>query len=406
MINVGVESATALESAAGDGLVDADGAFEKGSKWSKLSVPTPFEYPLYVSRPVLPPLSAYTESVRDIFDSGILTNMGRFHQELEAGIAARIAVGHVSLWNNGTTALIGALSQLDLAGEVIVTPFTFPATVHAIALLGLTPVFADVDPIDMTLSPSSVSDRITAKTSCIVGTHIYGNSCDTSALHDIATDNSLRVVYDGAHSFGRHQPVFTDVAGALGDVTMLSFHATKLFHTVEGGALITPDRELDRRFRVARNFGIRAEDEVEGVGLNGKISELHAAMGVHVLEMLDLEIDRRAGFAGEYVGRLKDVPGLRIVAGEGPSRQYFVIRIDAELFGSSRDELHASLRTLNIVSRRYFHPLCSDIDLYSTLPSARNLPHAVSASQECLVLPLHGSMGSDAVQRVCDAIDW
>lgn len=371
-----------------------------------LRVPQPFESPLYISPPLLPDREEYFSSLKEIFSSRTLTNMGQFHKKLESGIAARIGFGHVSLWNNGTIALIGALSQLELKGEVIVTPYTFPATVHAIALLGLTPVFADIDPWDMTLSAASVSDRITRKTSGILGTHIYGQPCDTASLHQIGKDNSLRIIYDGAHSFGRHQPIFSDEPGALGDVTMLSFHATKLFHSVEGGALITEDLDLDKRFRLARNFGIKAEDDVEGVGLNGKMSELHAAMGVHVLDKIDAEIEKRALLADEYISRLTGINGIRIVAGQGPSRQYFVIRIDAKAFGSSRNELHLSLREMNIMSRRYFYPLCSDIDVYAHLPSAKNLPNAKQAAEECLVLPLNGIMDSNAVGRVCETIMW
>jgi dTDP-4-amino-4,6-dideoxygalactose transaminase len=368
--------------------------------------PEPLEAPLYVSRPLLPPLEEYVSDLEEIWASHTLTNMGPFHARLESALNERVGLGHLSLWNNGTTALLAALAALDLSGEVIVTPFTFPATVHAIATLGLIPVFADIDPETMTLAPEQVVKKITPATSAIVGTHIYGTFCDTRALAAIAREHSLRVVYDGAHSFGRHAPVFPDGAESLGDITMLSFHATKLFHAVEGGALITQDPAIHDRLTSIRNFGIRSEDVVDGVGMNGKMSEMHAAMGLRVLSRLDEEIDRRARLAELYAKRLAAHDGLSVAAGTGASAQYFVLRVDESRFGSSRDALHEDLRELNIISRRYFYPLCSDIAPYSAHPSAGDLPAATHAASECLALPFHGAMDEDLVTTICDAIDW
>lgn len=360
---------------------------------------------LYVTRPVLPELAAFTASLVPVWQSAILTNGGRLHSQLEDAIAGRLAFGHVSLWNNGTNALLGALLALDLRGEVIVTPFTFPATVHAIAMLGLRPVFADIEPDTMTIAPASIADRITPATTAIVGTHLYGISCDTAAIGELARQHDLRVIYDGAHSFGRATPIFDDTPDALGDVTMLSFHATKLFHTVEGGALVTRDPELDRRFRLARNFGIQSETEEEGLGLNGKMSELHAAMGLQVLGLLGEELERRAAIADIYARRFAGIAGLDIASGLGASKQYFVIRISPE-FGSTRDELHEMLRSANVFSRRYFFPLVSDMSPYSQLPSAADLPVAKTVAQECLVLPLHGSMTAAQAEIVADLVAW
>lgn len=367
--------------------------------------PEPLSVPLFVSRPNLPPFSDYTAMLRELWDSAILTNGGAFHEQLEAALVARLGSGRVSLWNNGTTALIGALSAMDLKGEVIVTPFTFPATVHAIALLGLAPVFADIDPDTMTIAPTSIAERSSSRTSAIVGTHVYGISCDTAAIGELARGLSARVIYDGAHSFGRPTPIFPDAPDALGDVTMLSFHATKLFHTVEGGALITQDAELDRRFRLARNFGIKSETETEGIGLNGKMSELHAAMGLCLLATLDTELARRAELAATYARRLAGIAGLTIAAGLDAPKQYFVIRV-SEAFGSTRDQLFLTLREMNVHSRRYFFPLVSDFGPYSKLPSARHLPNARRAAQECLALPFYGSMTTEQVELICDAIEW
>lgn len=368
--------------------------------------PIPLDSPLYVSRPVLPPLEEFIPDLEEIWASHTLTNMGPFHARLEAALSERVGFGHLSLWNNGTTALLAALAALDLTGEVIVTPFTFPATVHAITALGLAPVFADIDPDTMTLCPERVAEKITPSTTAIVATHIYGTFCDTEKLAELARAHALRIVYDGAHSFGRHTPIFPDGAASIGDVTMLSFHATKLFHSVEGGALITDDPTLDDRLRSIRNFGIRSEDVVDGVGLNGKMSEIHAAMGLRVLSRLDDEIDRRAGLGKRYAERLGGLDGLSVVAGTGPSVQYFVVRIDRQGFGKTRDELHGELRKLNIVSRRYFYPLCSDIPPNSSHPSAAVLPVAARAASECLALPLHGGMDEELVDRICDAIIW
>lgn len=370
------------------------------------SRPTPLDQPLYVSRPVLPPLAEYVADLEQIWASGTLTNMGPFHQRLQAAVGHRVGVGDVTLWNNGTTALIAALAALELRGEVLVTPFTFPATVQAIAALGLVPVFADVDPRTGTLSPTAAAERLTDATSAIVATHVYGTSCDTEALGRLARRHGLKVVYDGAHSFARRTPVFPAGAGSLGDVTMLSFHATKLFHTVEGGALVTADPDLHERLTHYRNFGIRSEDVVAGTGLNGKMSELHAAMGLRVLDRLDDEIDRRSALAQRYVQGLRDVPGVSVVAGHGASVQYLVVRVDPGAAGVDRDGLHRSLRELNVVSRRYFHPLCSDIAPFYDHPSAEHLPVARRFSAECLALPLHGGMDDEVVDRICAAIAW
>jgi dTDP-4-amino-4,6-dideoxygalactose transaminase len=368
--------------------------------------PLRFEKPVYVSAPILPPLDDFVGDLRQIWASRLLTNLGPFHDCLERALNERIGLGHLSLWNNGTTALLAGLAALDLHGEVIVTPFTFPATVHAIAMLGLIPVFADIDAATLTLSPQRVLEALTSSTTAIVGTHLYGTFCDTAALAVIARQHRLRVVYDGAHSFGRHMPIFPDGPQSLGDLTMLSFHATKLFHTVEGGALIAGDQTIHDRLRRMRNFGICSEDVVEGIGLNGKMSEMHAAVGLRVLTLLDAEINRRAELGELYAKRLAPLQGVSVVAGTGSSAQYFVLRVDEADFGSSRDELHHTLTGLNIISRRYFFPLCSNIAPYSSHPSARNLPIANRAASQCLALPFHSGLDDDMAGRVCDAIEW
>jgi dTDP-4-amino-4,6-dideoxygalactose transaminase len=360
--------------------------------------------PVYVTRPVMPPLEQYTALLEQIWRSGTLTNLGPLHELLEERVRERIGRGHVSIWNNGTAALQGMLAQFRLSGEVIVTPFTFPATVHAIALMGLEPVFADVDPVRMTLDPESVRERITPRTSAILGTHIYGIMCDTVRLAEIARERGLALLFDGAHSFASTPPLFAGDPTSLGDATMLSFHATKLFHTVEGGAVVTPDAATDEGLRRIRNFGIEREDVVRGVGLNGKMSELHAAMGILMLDRLETEIEQRRVVAERYARRLLGVPGLTVAAGLDDSAQYFVIRVRPDDFGATRDVVHARLREHNIMSRKYFFPLCSDIDEYAQLPSAHGLTHARAASEECLALPFFGALPAEVVDLACDVI--
>ncbi|QZN84776.1 DegT/DnrJ/EryC1/StrS aminotransferase family protein [Cellulomonas sp. C5510] len=364
--------------------------------------------PIYVTRPLIPAWASIEPALRAVFESGTLTNMGPWHQRLEQQLQERLGHGHLSLWNNGTNALLGMLSQFDLSGEVVVTPFTFPATVHAIATLGLTPVFADVRDDDLTLSAESVKERVTEQTSAVLGTHVYGNFCDTVGLAKVASEGSrerpIRVLYDGAHIFGRKAPVFED-ATEIGDATILSFHATKLYHTVEGGAIVTPDADQHRRFRTARNFGILGEEHNTGVGLNGKMSEVHAAVGTVVLDHLDQELQRRADLAARYTERLRDIEGIRILSGDGTFHQYMTIRVDGRIRPGGRDVLRQRLLDHNVVSRKYFFPLCSDIDVYRDLPSARGLDVAERAAQECLVLPLYGDLPASVVDYICDLVD-
>lgn len=371
-----------------------------------MTAPIPFERPVFVTRPVLPPLGDYVALLETVWQSHTLTNMGPMHQMLELAIGGRLGAGETALWNNGTSALIGAIRALDLRGKVVVTPFTFPATVHAIALLGLEPVFADIDDESLTIDPSKVEQAISEGVSGIMATHVYGRFCDTARIAGIAAASDLRVIYDGAHSFARRPPIFPNDPAAIGDVTVLSFHATKLFHSVEGGATVTMDPELDRRLRLLRNFGIASESEVELVGMNGKMSEVHAAMGVAMLGMVEGEIARREAVASVYVDGLQGIEGIRIVAGNGESMQYFVVRVDPVVFGSTRDDLFDTLRSMNVVARRYFWPLCSDLDPYSSLPSAQDLPVARAAASEVLALPFYGGMSTDDARRIVEIVAW
>jgi dTDP-4-amino-4,6-dideoxygalactose transaminase len=366
--------------------------------------PQPFDCPIYVTRPLLPPLEDFVGRLSTIWSTSTLTNLGVQHDALERAIGTRFGVEHTSLWCNGTTALLGALHALELSGSVVVSPFTFPATVHAVRLLGLEPVFADVDEEWLTLDPARVRERADSRTAAILPTHVYGTLCDVAGLGALARELELRLVYDGAHLFGAELPRFAAGTDALGDATMLSFHATKLFHTAEGGALLTSDPELDRKFRLVRNFGIKNEDEVEGLGLNGKMSEIHAALGLAVLELVDREIARRRALVRVYQEALAGLPGLRFVPNH--SVQYLVVRVAAAQFGCDRDTLQALLRTFNVFSRKYFHPPCCDLPAYADLPSARDLPHTRRAAAEVLALPLHGALTAADAERVAAIIRW
>ncbi len=371
--------------------------------------PRPFEQPVYVTRPLLPPLSDYVERLQAVWDSGWLANGGDQHQRLEAALAEHLQSPHLSLFNNGTIGLIVACQALRLSGEVITTPFSFPATPHVLSWNAVTPVFADVEPGTMNIDPARIESLITGRTTGILGVHVYGTPCRVHEIDEIARTYGLKVIYDGAHAFGAQidgRPI-----AQFGDVTMFSFHATKLFHTAEGGALAVRDADTKRRIDLLKNFGIKNEHEVVMPGINGKMSELSAALGLSVLEQVPAERTRRERVARAYLERLARHEGivpLRPPAGVRDSLQYFVVRIDASRTGIDRDGLHARLRELNIVTRKYFYPLCSQYSCYRHLASAQpaQLPVATRVAGEVLCLPFHGGLSDDDVHRIADAIDW
>src|SRR2546425_2214226 len=269
------------------------------------SAPIAFTDPVYIVRPLLPPIEEFVHELSDIWDAAWLTNNGAKHLALERTLSAHLPAPHLSLFNNGTIALIVACRALRLAGEVITTPFTFPATPHVLSWNNITPVFADIDPVSMTIDPAKIEPLITARTTAILGVHVYGIPCQVDAIRTIADYYGLRVIYDGAHAFGTEldgQPIT-----AFGDVTMLTFQATKLFHTAEGGALVVRDLTLKHRIDLLKNFGIKNEEEVVLPGINGKMTELQAAMGLAVLRHLDAEREARAAVADVYRERLAAV---------------------------------------------------------------------------------------------------
>ena len=366
-----------------------------------------FPEPIYVTRPLLPPLEKVTARLADVWSSQWMTNAGAQHNALEAAVRRYLGVQELSLFNNGTIALLCAIGALELTGEVITTPFTFPATPHALSWSRVTPVFADIDPVRLTLDPARVEERITPKTTGILAVHVYGIPCDVEGLAAVASRHGLKLVYDAAHAFG--VTVNGRGIGTFGDATMFSFHATKLFHTAEGGAIACADPALRARIDRLKNFGIDGPERVPVVGINGKMSELSAALGLAVLDCMDEELGRRRTILDRYRRQLGSTPGITVIkepAGVVSSLQYCAIRIDAQTFGCSRDVVHDRLREFNIVTRKYFYPLCSEYPAYRNLPSASkaNLPVASKVVDEVLCLPLYGTLPLDVVDAICELV--
>ena len=367
----------------------------------------PFDDPVYVTRPLLPPLPEVMARLKDVWAAQWLTNAGAQHERLEAELRERLGVPQLSLFNNGTIALITAVRALGLTGSVVTTPFTFPATPHSLVWSRVEPIFCDIDPVRMTLDPAAVEAAIRPDTTAILGVHVYGIPCHVDQLQSIADRRGLKVIYDGAHVFGT--TVNGRGIGTFGDVTMFSFHATKLFHTAEGGALAVQNLELKTTIDHLKNFGILNQDEVDEPGINGKMNELQAALGLVVLEHVDAELERRRVIAERYRSQLAGVGGITLMPelpGVSASMQYFVIRIHSAAFGRSRDEVHASMKSANVMTRKYFYPLCSDYPCYQSLPSsaAAGLPVAHQAVAEVLCLPLYGTLPLDVVDRICEML--
>ncbi len=370
-------------------------------------VTKPFSKPIYVTRPLLPSLEEMIGQLKEIWASQCLTNGGPKHAQLEEKLKELLQVPQLSLFNNGTVALMVACQSLRLTGEVITTPFTFPATPHALTWNKIRPVFCDIDPHTLTLDADRLEERITAKTTAILGVHVYGVPCDVDKIQAVADRYGLRVLYDAAHAFG--VTIDKQGIGTFGDISMFSFHATKLFHTAEGGALTFNDPSLKRRIDLLKNFGINGEEEVLESGINGKMNELQAALGLLVTRSLNEEYSRRDKIIRLYQEQLSGIAGIRLVSPAANIRnnyQYCVIRIDESMFGKSRDELHTFLRGYNVHTRKYFYPLCSDYPCYQNLSSnnSNTLPVAHQVVQEVLCLPLYGDLPLRDVEKICALI--
>jgi dTDP-4-amino-4,6-dideoxygalactose transaminase len=367
----------------------------------------PFEQPIYVTRPLLPSLQELSRKLEEVWASQWLTNNGPQHVLLEEKLQELLKVPTLSLFNNGTIALITACQSLRLSGEVITTPFTFPATPHVLSWNNIRPVFCDIDPVTMNIDAGKIESMITPQTTGILAVHVFGTPCDVAAIQQVADRYGLKVVYDAAHAFGVE--VDGRGIGTFGDISMFSFHATKLFHTAEGGALTFNDPNLKPRIDLLKNFGIKNEEEVVMPGINGKMNEIQAALGLVLLDYIEEERSKRKILIDTYKELLHDVEGISFLEGMSGVRnsyQYFVIRIDEKLFGRSRDSVYDRFKQCNVFTRRYFYPLCSSYTCYRQIPSSSpdNLPAAHAVVKEVLSMPLYGALSPGDVERICNML--
>lgn len=362
--------------------------------------------PIYVTQPYLPPLEEFIPYLEQIWENKILTNSGPFHQQLEQALCEYLGVKHISLFSNGTLALITALQALRITGEVITTPYSFVATAHSLLWHGNKPVFVDVEPNTLNLDPTKIEAAITPQTTAIMPVHCYGNPCDVEAIQKIADNYNLRVIYDACHAFG-----VKDEGGSLlrhGDLSVLSFHATKVFNTFEGGAIICPDAKTKQRIDHLKNFGFVDETTVVASGINGKMSEVNAALGLLQLVHMPHVLQRRAQIDAQYREQLKGIKGIKCLP-QGSQTvanySYFPILVSAD-YPLTRDDLYQKLKEQGIHARRYFFPLISDFPMYRGLPSAfgANLPVATHAAQQVMCLPIYPALSNADQQRIVEMI--
>lgn len=360
-----------------------------------------------VTTPLLPELGEFEQMLKEIWNSKWITNNGSFHQRLEQALCDYLKVPYISLFTNGTIPLITALQALRVTGEVITTPYSFVATTHALWWNGIKPVFVDVDPATGNMDPERIEAAITPRTTAIMPVHVYGKPCRTREIQEIADRYGLRVIYDAAHAFG------VDVDGKSilneGDMSTLSFHATKVFNTIEGGALVVPDAKTKQRIDYLKNFGFAGETEVVGPGINGKMDEIRSAYGLLNLRQVDAAIEARHQVAIQYREGLRDIEGIRFfddMPGVRHNYSYFPIFVDAKSYGMTRDELYFKLREHGILGRRYFYPLISTFSTYRGLESAHpdNLPNATRMAEEVICLPMHHELTKRDVNNIIECI--
>ena len=360
-----------------------------------------------VTSPLLPDLEEFHDLLKEIWASKWITNNGSFHQQLEKELAAYLKVPYLSLFTNGTLPLITALQALHVKGEVITTPYSFVATTHSIWWNGLQPVFADIDPRTCNLDPEKIESAITRNTTAIMPVHCYGKPCDIKGIQEVADKYGLKVIYDAAHAFGLE--VDGESILNAGDMSTLSFHATKVYNTVEGGALVMHDEKMKRRVDYLKNFGFKNEEEVVAPGINSKMDEIRSAYGILALRKVDEAIQARRAVAVQYRQGLKDIPGISFfedMPGVKHNYSYFPIFVDAAEYGMTRDELYLKLKENNVIGRRYFYPLISTFGTYRGLPSAdpKNLPVATRMADTVVCLPMHHELSEEDVQRTIDII--
>jgi dTDP-4-amino-4,6-dideoxygalactose transaminase len=362
---------------------------------------------IFVTQPFLPPLEEFIPSLQEIWRSKWLTNGGKFHQELELALCEYLGVKYLSLFSNGTLALITALQALRITGEVITTPFSFVATSHALHWNGIAPVFCDIDQTNFCLNPLKIEAAITPRTTAILPVHVYGVPCNIKEIQRIADTYGLRVVYDSAHAFG--VKVQNHSILEFGDLSILSFHATKIYNTFEGGAIICHDEKMKKRIDQLKNFGFADEVTVLAPGINAKMNEIQSAIGLLQLKYIDANIQKNKIIDQEYRTQLKDIQGISVSnlpEDTSLNYSYFPILVDKQNFGKSRDELYEYLKGNNIFSRRYFYPLISNFPTYSGLDSSRkeNLPVANIIADKVLCLPIYPELPIQQVKEICRLI--
>jgi dTDP-4-amino-4,6-dideoxygalactose transaminase len=363
-------------------------------------------HPIYVTQPLLPELKDFLPYLETIWENKILTNGGPFHQQLEQALCDYLGVKHICLFANGTLALITALQALRITGEVITTPYSFVATAHSLLWNGIKPVFVDIDPVTMNMDPNKIEAAITPQTTAIMPVHCYGHPCDVKRIEKIADIYGLKVIYDAAHAFG----VQYDGGSVLnyGDLSIVSFHATKIFNTFEGGAIICPDAKTKQRIDHLKNFGFVDEVTVVAPGINGKMSEINAAFGLLQLKGIAAALQQRQAIDARYRQLLAGVPGIDCLqesASQNSNYAYFPILVKPE-FGISRDALYQIMRDHDIYARRYFYPLISDFPMYRGMPSASpaNLPHASAAAGQVICLPIYPGLSNEQIDFITTVI--
>ena len=362
---------------------------------------------ILVTESSMPDYNEYCDEIKSIFESKWLTNNGEKHKEFENKLKEYLGVDNISLFVNGHLALMTAISVMNFkeGSEVITTPYTFASTTHAIVQNGLKAVFCDINKDDYTIDVNKIEGLITDKTVAILPVHVYGNVCDVEKIEEIAKKHNLKVIYDAAHVFGvkyKGKSIAT-----YGDVSMFSFHATKVFNSIEGGSLVYGDSSLKDKIDKLKNFGINGPEKVEYVGINAKMNEFAAAMGICNLRYIDREIAKREKVYNEYIKRLSNVPGIKLVKKQDnvtANYAYFPVVFDKEVFGKSRDEVMDILKEENIYTRKYFYPLTSDFDCYKGIYNSDNTPVAKYISDNVLTLPMYANLSLEDVNRICDII--
>lgn len=360
-----------------------------------------------VTSPLLPDLDEFHVMLQDIWKSKWITNNGSFHQQLEKELAEYLKVPYISLFTNGTLPLITALQALRITGEVITTPYSFVATTHSLWWNGIKPVFVDIDSATGNIDPDKIETAITPKTTAIMPVHVYGKPCETERIQAIADKYGLKVIYDAAHAFG------VEVNGEsilnAGDMSTLSFHATKVYNTIEGGALVMHDEKTKKRIDYLKNFGFASETEVVAPGINSKVDEMRAAYGILNLRQVDAAIEARHQVAVKYREALRPIEGITFMddmPGVKHNYSYFPIFIDAEKYGMTRDELYFKMKSENVLGRRYFYPLISEFTTYRGLESSRpeNLPNAHKMADSVICLPMHHELSEEKIERILNSI--